>query len=167
MPVLKILHYPDQRLRQIAQPVTDFGPSLQHIIDDMYETMYASNGLGLAATQVGINLQLAVMDFSSRGQEKICLINPQVIASDGWQYDNYGCLSLPGYPGINLKRAANIKIQAQDNNAQPFVLEASDDLAICIQHEMDHLVGKLYIDYLSPLKQSMLHKKITKLHHRT
>lgn len=159
MAILTILKYPDQRLRTIAQPVSEFGDQLQAILADMYDTMYASKGLGLAATQVNIHYQIAVIDFSGTGQEKFCIINPEIIETQGHQYDTYGCLSVPNYPKITIRRADTVKIRALNEHAVPFELEASGDLAICIQHEMDHLVGKLYIDYLSPMQKTKLAKE--------
>lgn len=158
MAILTILEYPDQRLRTIAQPVTEFDDQLHAIIADMYDTMYAAKGLGLAATQVDIHYQIAVIDFSGNGTEKMCIINPEIIATHGQQYDTYGCLSVPNYPKITIRRAATVTIRALNQYAVPFELEARGDLAICIQHEMDHLVGKLYIDYLSPMQKTKLAK---------
>lgn len=162
MALLPILHYPDPRLKTIAQPVTDFGKALQKIIDDMYETMYAAHGAGLAATQVNIHLQLAVMDVVGGSKEQICMINPQLLHAEGSQNDQHGCLSVPDVPGDNIQRAAKVKISALDRHGKPFELEAKGVLAICIQHEMDHLNGKLYIDHLSPLKQQRLFKRAEK-----
>lgn len=162
MALLEILHYPDSRLRTKAQPVTDFGASLQKIIDDMYETMYASHGAGLAATQVNIHLCLAVMDVAGSGKQKICIINPKLLHAEGAQNDQHGCLSVPQVPGDNIKRAAKVKIRALDRHGEPFELEGEGVLAICIQHEMDHLMGKLYIDHLSSLKRERLFKKAKK-----
>lgn len=162
MAILNILRHPDPKLRTIAQPVTDFGDDLQSIISDMYDTMYEAKGVGLAATQVDIHYQIAVIDFSGNGQEKICLINPEIISREGWQYDYYGCLSVPNYPKTSIRRANTIKVKAYNQHAEQFELEASGDLSICIQHEMDHLIGKLYIDHLSPLKKYMLEQQMNK-----
>jgi len=167
MALLEILHYPDLRLRTQAQTVTDFDADLQKIIDDMYETMYKARGAGLAATQVNIHLRLAVMDVVDSGQQPICMINPEVVFSSGTQIDQHGCLSLPGVPGDNLKRAAKVTLRALDRFGKPFELEAEKTLAICIQHEIDHLNGKLYIDHLSNLKRERLFKKAEKHNRRT
>ncbi|HSW70366.1 MAG TPA: peptide deformylase [Gammaproteobacteria bacterium] len=162
MALLKILHYPDPRLRTKAEIVKDFGPDLQKMIDDMYETMYAAQGVGLAATQVNIHLRLAVMDVVGSGKQQICMINPEFISTNGTQIDQHGCLSVPGVPGAALKRAAKVHIRALDRFGKPFELEAEKTLAICIQHETDHLNGKLFIDHLSTLKRERLFKKAEK-----
>ncbi len=162
MAILEILHYPDVRLRTKAQPVTDFGNELQKIIDDMYETMYHAHGVGLAATQVNIHLRLAVMDVVGDGKQQICMINPEITHRDGIQIDQHGCLSVPNTPGDNIKRVAKLKVRALDRHGKPFEFEAEDTLAICVQHEMDHMDGKLYIDHLSELKKERLFKKAKK-----
>ncbi len=166
MALLKILHYPDVRLRTKALPVEDFGPALQKIIDDLYETMYDAHGAGLAATQVNIHLRLAVMDVRGEGQQQICMINPEVTATNGDQVDQHGCLSVPNVPGDQLKRAAKVHLRALDRFGKPFELDAEGTLAICIQHEMDHMNGKLYIDHLSSLKRERLFKKAEKYNRR-
>jgi peptide deformylase len=162
MALLKILHYPDVRLRTQSLPVENFGPELQKIIDDMYETMYDAHGAGLAGTQVDIHLRLAVMDVVGGGQQQICMINPEVTVTSDIQIDQHGCLSVPGVPGDQLKRAAKVHLRALDRFGKPFELDAEGTLAICIQHEMDHMNGKLYIDHLSPLKRERLFKKAEK-----
>jgi peptide deformylase len=162
MALLEILHFPDLRLRTKALPISTFDDALQKTIDDMYETMYDSQGAGLAATQVNIHLQLAVMDVMGGGQQQICMINPEILSTSGTQIDQHGCLSVPGVPGDNLKRAAKVHLRALDRFGKPFDLEADGTLAICIQHEIDHLNGKLYIDHLSPLKRERLFKKAEK-----
>lgn len=162
MALLEILHYPDVRLRTQAQVVTSFDAKLQKIIDDMYETMYHAHGAGLAATQVNIHLRLAVMDVVGSGKQQICMINPEIITTAGTQNDQHGCLSVPNVPGDNIKRAAKVQIRALDRHGKPFELEAEETLAICIQHEIDHLNGKLYIDHLSSLKRERLFKKAQK-----
>jgi len=167
MALLKILHYPDLRLRTQARPVEDFGPDLQKIIDDMYETMYDSHGAGLAATQVNIHLRLAVMDVQGSGRQQICMINPEIEAMEGTQIDQHGCLSVPNVPGDHLKRAAKVRLRALDRFGKPLELEAEGTLAICIQHEVDHLNGKLYIDHLSSLKRERLFKKAEKYTRRS
>lgn len=167
MAILKILHYPDVRLRTEAKPVEDFGPELQKIIDDMYETMYDAHGAGLAGTQVNIHLRLAVMDVVGGGQQQICMINPEVTLIEGTQIDQHGCLSVPNVPGDQLKRAAKVHLRALDRFGKPFELDAEGTLAICIQHEMDHMKGMLYIDHLSSFKRERLFKKGEKYLRRT
>lgn len=162
MALLDILHYPDPRLKTKAQIVNDFGEKLQTLVDDMYETMYAARGAGLAATQVNVHLRLAVMDVLGEGKQKICIINPEILSTEGFQNDQHGCLSLPQVPGDNIKRAAKVKIRALDRHGKPFELEGEGVLAICIQHEMDHMSGKLYVDHLSSLKRERLFRKAEK-----
>lgn len=166
MALLKILHYPDVRLQTKALPVEDFGADLQKIIDDMYETMYDAHGAGLAATQVNIHLRLAVMDVLGEGRQQICMINPEVTETSGTQIDQHGCLSVPNVPGDQLKRAAKVHLRALDRFGKPFELDADGVLAICIQHEMDHMNGKLYIDHLSSFKRERLFKKAEKYNRR-
>ena len=159
MALLKIIHHPNPNLRIVAAPVTTFDEKLQTIIDDMYETMYHAHGAGLAATQVDIHLRLAVMDVNPEKPNPICMINPEIIHSEGEQIDQHGCLSLPGVPGDRIKRAATLRVRALDRHGNPFEFDATETLAICVQHEIDHLNGKLYIHHLSPLKQERLIKK--------
>ena len=167
MALLQIVHYPEPRLKTLAQPVTDFGTDLQTLIDDMYETMYYFHGCGLAATQVDVHKRLAVMDTVGGGKLQICMINPEIIAQEGTQNDQHGCLSVPGVPGENIKRAAKVHLKALDRHGKPFELEAEGLLAICIQHEIDHLNGKLYLDHLSSLKRERLFKKAEKYQRRS
>lgn len=159
MALLEILHHPDPRLRTIAQPVTQFDDQLQTIINDMYETMYHAHGAGLAATQVNIHLRLATMDVDPNNRNPICMINPEILHMEGTQIDQHGCLSLPGVPGDKIKRAAKVHFKALDRHGKPFEMVVDETLAICVQHEIDHLNGKLYIHHLSSLKQERLLKK--------
>lgn len=160
--VLEVLRFPDERLRTVAKPVTEFTPALQHIVDDMFETMYAEEGIGLAATQVDIHQRLIVIDVSEERNERLVLINPEIIEQSGSTGIEEGCLSVPGARAL-VSRAERVKVRAQDVSGQPFELEADDLLAICIQHEMDHLIGKLFVDYLSPLKRQRIRQKLEKL----
>ncbi|GHA20481.1 peptide deformylase [Oceanisphaera arctica] len=160
--VLEVLRFPDERLRTVAKPVTEFTPTLQQIVDDMFETMYAEEGIGLAATQVDFHQQLIVMDVSEDRQQQLVLINPEILEQSGSTGIEEGCLSVPGARAL-VERAERIKIRAQDRHGKVFELEADDLLAICIQHEMDHLIGKLFVDYLSPLKRQRIRQKMEKL----
>lgn len=161
MATLEILEFPDPRLRTIAKAVTEFNPALQQLVQDMAETMYAENGIGLAATQVNVHQQLLVLDVSdSRDQLKI-YINPELISSSGEQNCEEGCLSVPGIYA-EVKRAEHIRVRAFDAKGQVFEEDLSGLHSICLQHEMDHLQGKLFVDYLSPLKRQMVRKKLEK-----
>jgi len=166
MAILEILQYPDPRLRIKAQPVTQFNAALHRMIEDMYETMYEKQGVGLAATQVNIHQQIFTMDVSETRKERICVINPQVISQEGMQYDYHGCLSVGEGISDKIKRAAKIHIRAQDWDGKNIEFHAEELMAICIQHEMDHLNGKLFIDHLSRLKQERIRKKIEKAQRR-
>jgi peptide deformylase len=161
MSKLSILEFPDPRLRTKAQPVTIFDNGLKQLVADMFETMYAAPGVGLAATQVDVHKQLLVADMSEEGDQPLVLINPRILEKDGEQVDQEGCLSFPGIYA-DVDRALRIKVAAQDVDGKEFVLDVEGPLAVCIQHEMDHLVGKLFVDYLSPLKRSMLLKRMEK-----
>ena len=161
MAILEILVYPDQRLRTVAKPVTTVDESIRQLVKDMTETMYEANGIGLAATQVDVHLQVIVMDLSEERNEPRVLINPTVIEQDGEQVYDEGCLSVPEYYAP-VKRAENIKITALDEQGEIYELEADGLLAVCIQHEMDHLAGKVFVDYLSRLKQDRIKKKFIK-----
>ncbi|RFY45596.1 peptide deformylase, partial [Salmonella enterica subsp. enterica serovar Enteritidis] len=151
MAVLHVLHYPDERLRTIAKPVEKVDAEIQKIVDDMFETMYLEEGIGLAATQVDIHQRIIVIDISETRDQKLVLINPELLDQEGDTGIEEGCLSIPEQRAF-VPRAERVKVRALDYNGQPFELEADDLLAICIQHEMDHLDGKLFVDYLSPLK---------------
>lgn len=165
MAVLHVLHYPDERLRTIAKPVEKVDAEIQKIIDDMFETMYLEEGIGLAATQVDIHQRIIVIDVSENRDQKLVLINPELLEIEGDTGIEEGCLSIPEQRAF-VPRAERVKVRALDYNGQPFELEADDLLAICIQHEMDHLVGKLFVDYLSPLKRQRIRQKVEKFDKR-
>jgi peptide deformylase len=162
MAVLQVLHIPDERLRIVAAPVKEVNADIQRIIDDMFETMYAEEGIGLAATQVNIHQRIIVIDVSENREEQLVIINPVLLEKSGETGIEEGCLSIPEQRAL-IPRAETVKIQALDRNGQSYELEADGLLAICIQHEMDHLVGKLFTDYLSPLKQQRIRQKVEKL----
>lgn len=161
MAILDILVYPDARLRKLAKPVVEVDDKIRQLISDMTETMYEANGIGLAATQVDIHEQVIVMDISESRDQILVLINPKIVEQDGEQVYDEGCLSVPEYYAP-VTRAETIKITALDQEGEQFELAAQDLLAICIQHEMDHLVGKVFVDYLSRLKQDRIRKKLIK-----
>ena len=161
MAILEILVYPDTRLRTVAKPVEIVDDSIRQLVDDMIETMYDANGIGLAATQVNVHLQVIVMDLSEERNQPRVLINPKIEAQDGEQVYDEGCLSVPEYYAP-VKRAESIKITALDQQGEIYELEADGLLAVCIQHEMDHLAGKVFVDYLSRLKQDRIKKKLVK-----
>ncbi|OAT27345.1 peptide deformylase [Proteus myxofaciens] len=165
MAVLHVLHYPDERLRTIAKPVEKVDAEIQKIIDDMFETMYLEEGIGLAATQVDVHQRIIVIDVSETRDQRLVLINPELLDAEGDTGIEEGCLSIPEQRAF-VPRAERVKVRALDYNGQPFELEADDLLAICIQHEMDHLVGKLFVDYLSPLKRQRIRQKVEKLDKR-
>jgi len=161
MAVLQVLHFPDERLRTVAKAVDSLSPEICQLVDDMLETMYAENGIGLAATQVNVHKRVVVIDLSEDRNQPMVFINPQIIARDGDTSYEEGCLSVPqNYAKID--RAEFITIKAQDKSGQWFELNADGLLAICLQHELDHLEGKLFIDYLSPLKRDRIRKKLEK-----
>lgn len=161
MPMLTILRYPDERLCTIARPVENFDRTLQRLIDDMLETMYVAPGIGLAATQVDVHIRLLVIDISDEKNQPLVLINPEILEKDGSQKFDEGCLSVPGIYET-VERAQHIRFQACDRDGQRFEMEAEDLLAVCIQHEIDHLQGKLFVDYLSNLKRQRIRKKLQK-----
>ena len=158
---LTILEYPDPRLRTIAQPVQAVDDALRTLVDDMLETMYASNGIGLAATQVDVHRRLLVADVSEQRTQPLVFINPEIAARDEISLAQEGCLSLPGI-FEEIERAQRIQVRALGRDGQPFEMEACGLLAVCIQHEMDHLEGKLFVDYLSELKRQRVRKKLEK-----
>ncbi|MCH7373322.1 MULTISPECIES: peptide deformylase [Aeromonas] len=162
MAILDVLRFPDERLRTIAAPVETITPELQQIVDDMFETMYAEEGIGLAATQVDIHQRIIVIDVSENREDQLVLINPEILEQSGSTGIEEGCLSVPGSRAL-VPRAEWVKVRALDRNGKTFELEADDLLAICIQHEMDHLVGKLFVDYLSPLKRQRIRQKLEKM----
>jgi peptide deformylase len=159
--ILPILEYPDPRLKKIAAPVRSFTPDIEKLVRDMAETMYAAPGIGLAATQVDVHKQVIVMDISDERDALRVFVNPQLVGADGEIECEEGCLSVPGYYD-KVTRAASIRVRAQDARGETFELDADDLLAVCIQHEMDHLVGKMFVDYLSPLKRARLSSKLRK-----
>ena len=161
MALLNILHFPDERLRTIAQPVEVVDDGIRKLIDDMFETMYAAPGIGLAATQVDVHLRAIVIDTSEEKNSPLCLINPEIIEREGVQTYDEGCLSVPGFYET-VERSDKIKVRALDRHGEQFELEAEGLLAVCIQHEMDHLQGKLFVDYLSEMKRSRIKKKLVK-----
>ncbi len=161
MSTLAILEFPDPRLRTKAQPVTDFDPALKQLVADMFETMYAAPGVGLAATQVNVHRQVLVADMSEDGNQPLALVNPRLVEKSGEQIYQEGCLSFPGIYA-DVERALRVKVAAQDTDGKAIELEVEGPLAVCIQHEMDHLQGKLFVDYLSPLKRSLLLKRMEK-----
>lgn len=161
MAILKILQYPDERLHTIAKPVSEVTAATRNLIRDLAETMYAAPGIGLAATQVDVHEQIIVMDISEMHDQLLAFINPEIIASSGESLCEEGCLSVPGVYE-KVRRAEHVTVRALNAKGEPFTLEASGLLAVCIQHEMDHLKGKVFVEYLSQLKQSRLRAKIKK-----
>ncbi|SDT12489.1 peptide deformylase [Pseudomonas oryzae] len=164
MAILNILEFPDPRLRTLAKPVTAVDDSIRQLIDDMFETMYAAPGIGLAATQVNVHLRVVVMDLSEDKSEPRVFINPALepLTEDLGPYQE-GCLSVPGFYE-NVDRPLRVRIRALDRDGQPFEEVAEGLLAVCIQHECDHLNGKLFVDYLSSLKRDRIKKKLEKQH---
>jgi len=164
MTILTILEYPDPRLRTIAKPVESVDESIRRLLDDMLETMYAAPGIGLAATQVGVHLRVVVMDLSEEQNEPRVYINPEFEPLTD-ELDEYreGCLSVPGF-FEEIKRPQRVKVRALDRDGKPFEELAEGLLAVCIQHECDHLNGKLFVDYLSQLKRGRIKKKLEKQH---
>ena len=161
MAKLTILEFPDPRLRTKATPVAVFDAALKQLSDDMLETMYEAPGIGLAATQVNVHRQLLVLDVSEEKNEPMVLVNPKITAKEGTQVYQEGCLSVPGI-FADVTRSNTITVAALDRHGVPFELQADGLLAVCIQHEMDHLEGKLFVDYLSPLKRELVRKKLAK-----
>ncbi|MBG6245999.1 peptide deformylase [Candidatus Symbiopectobacterium sp. 'North America'] len=162
MSVLQVLHFPDERLRTIAKPVAEVNAEIQRIVDDMFDTMYEKEGIGLAASQVDVHQRIIVIDVSEERDQRLVLINPELLEKDDDTGIEEGCLSIPETRAL-VPRAERVKVKALDREGNPFELEADGLLAICIQHEMDHLVGKLFIDYLSPLKRQRIRQKLEKL----
>lgn len=159
--ILEILKYPDKRLRTVAKAVENVNSEIKKQVKDMFETMYDAPGIGLAATQVNFHQRLIVVDVSEECNEPICLINPEIIEKNGEIEWEEGCLSVPNYYE-SVKRANEIKVSALNELGQSFEIDASEMLAVCIQHEMDHLNGILFVDHLSKLKQKRLKKKAEK-----
>lgn len=161
MTQLNVLRYPDARLHKAAAPVTVFDEPLKKLVRDMAETMYAAPGIGLAASQVDVHKQVIVIDVSERQDSLVVLVNPEIVEASGISDIEEGCLSVPGVYDI-VERAERVKVRAFDQNGNPFTLEAQGLLAVCIQHEMDHLKGKVFVEYLSPLKQQRVRAKLAK-----
>jgi len=162
MTKLDILHFPDKRLRTKATDITVVDDDLRLFIADMYQTMYEAPGIGLAATQVNFHKRLIVIDVSEDKNEPLCLINPVITHKEGIEVMQEGCLSVPGFYE-DVERAESITIKAQNEQGELFELTANDLLAVCIQHEIDHLDGKLFVDYLSPLKRNRIRKKLERM----
>jgi len=158
---MTILRYPDERLRTVATPIETVDDALRQTIDDMFETMYSSQGVGLAATQVNVHKRLFIADCSENQDEPLVFINPEIIEQEGHFENEEGCLSFPGVYA-KVERAGTITVKALDRNGEEFTRSADGLLAICIQHELDHLNGKLFVDYLSPLKRDRIRKKLEK-----
>jgi peptide deformylase len=163
MALLTILEYPDPRLRTTATPVERVDDGIRRLIDDMLETMYAAPGVGLAASQVNVHKRIIVVDVSEKRDTPYAFINPTIDALEGEQESEEGCLSVPGFYEL-VKRADHIRVRALDRDGQPFELQAEGMLAVCIQHECDHLEGKLFVDYISSLKRQRIRKKLQKQH---
>jgi len=161
MTTLDILHFPDPRLRNVARPVEQVDDSIRQLVDDMFTTMYAAPGIGLAATQVNVDKRVVVIDVSEEKDQPLCLINPEILELEGVEEMEEGCLSVPGYYE-EVKRAEHIRVRYLDRDGR----ECEDDLegllAVCVQHEIDHLDGKLFVDYLSEAKRSRIRKKLEK-----
>jgi peptide deformylase len=161
--ILTILEFPDERLRKKAAVVKVVDNSIKKLTDDMLETMYEARGVGLAATQVNVQQRVVVIDISEEKNAPLFLINPEIIEKDGSEESEEGCLSVPGFYE-KVKRAEHIKVKALDRDGQAFELEARELLAVCIQHELDHLEGKLFVDYISSLKRQRIKGKLEKIH---
>jgi len=161
MAILEILHFPDPRLRNIAQPVKTVDADIRQLLDDMLETMYAAPGIGLAATQVNSDKRVVVIDVSEEKDQPLCLINPEILELGGVEEMEEGCLSVPGVFEM-VQRADQVRLSALDRNGQSVEIQAGGLLAVCIQHEIDHLDGKLFVDYLSQLKRTRIRKKLEK-----
>ncbi len=166
MAILNILHYPDERLRRKAAPVAEVDAGIRRLVDDMLETMYDAPGIGLAATQVGELHRVVVIDISEEKNDPLVLINPEITHREGQIKMEEGCLSVPSIYEM-VTRAERIRVRALDRGGKPFELEAEELLSVCIQHEIDHLDGKLFVDYLSELKRQRVRKKMEKLRRKT
>jgi len=161
MALLHILEYPDPRLKKVASPVTSFTPEIVRLARDMAETMYAAPGVGLAATQVDVHKQIVLVDISDTRDDLKVLINPEIVSAEGESEFEEGCLSVPGYYD-KVVRAARVTVRARNERGEKVELAADGLLAVCIQHEMDHLLGKVFVEYLSPLKRARLAAKLRK-----
>lgn len=162
MAILEILQFPDPRLRTKAKPVDKVEEKIRRQVDDMYETMYHAKGVGLAATQVNIHLQIFTMDISETRDQRICVLNPEIIHKEGIQYEGEGCLSVGAGAFDKVERAMKVHMRGMDLDGKPIELEAEGLMAVCIQHEIDHLNGILFIDHLSRIKQDRIRTKIEK-----
>jgi len=162
MSTFEILTFPDPRLRNKAQPVPLVNDEIRRTVNAMFETMYQGLGIGLAAIQVNIQLRIVVADVSEQHDSPLCLINPKILERQGQQENEEGCLSVPGVYEQIVGRAETVRVHALNRDGAPFELEAKGLLAVCIQHEIDHLDGKLFVDYLSPLKRQRIRKKLEK-----
>lgn len=161
MAVLEVLRFPDERLRTVAQPIGEVNEEIKTLIEDMFETMKDENGVGLAATQVNRHVRMFILDVSENGDDPHVFINPEIIGKEGSMINEEGCLSVP-YCYAKVERAEKVTMKALDKNGEEFVKEAEGLMAICMQHELDHLDGKLFVDYLSPLKRERIKKKLEK-----
>ena len=161
MALREILHFPDPRLRLRARPVEQVDDSVRGLVDDMFETMYAAPGIGLAATQINVQKRILVADVSDDQTDPYCLINPEILSRDGEEEMDEGCLSVPGFYET-VRRAERIRVRALNRDGDAFEMEVDGLLAVCIQHEIDHLDGKLFVDYLSTLKRNRIRKKLEK-----
>jgi len=159
--MLNILRYPDARLHKLAAPVTVFDEGLKRLVADLAETMYAAPGIGLAATQVDVHKRVIVVDVSERRDSLVVLVNPEIVEATGESDIEEGCLSVPGIYEL-VPRSERVKVRAHDQNGNAFTLEAQGLLAVCIQHEMDHLQGKVFVEHLSQLKQQRIRAKLAK-----
>jgi peptide deformylase len=161
MALRTILEYPDPRLRTKAQPVTEFGPELGRLVDDLLDTMYAAPGIGLAATQVDVHQRVIVADVSAERDQPLVLINPQILSREGVNSVEEGCLSVPDI-FEEVERALRVRVRAQDRAGTVFERDFDEILGVCVQHELDHLEGKLFVDYLSDLRRERIRKKLEK-----
>ncbi len=161
MPLLAILKFPDVRLRTKAKPVEAVTDDIKQLIDDMFETMYSAPGIGLAATQVNVHQRIVVIDVSENKDQPLCLINPVITKKDGIEQHEEGCLSVPGFYET-VERAERIQFTALNREGEEYKMDVDDLLAVCVQHELDHLEGKLFVDYISPLKRNRIKKKLEK-----
>ncbi|MGD2118154.1 MAG: peptide deformylase [Chromatiales bacterium] len=161
MAILDILHYPDPRLRNEAKPVEQVNEDIRQLVADMFETMYAAPGIGLASIQVNVPQRVIVVDVSENHDQPLCFINPEILSTEGSETMDEGCLSVPGFYET-VQRAEKIRVRALNEQGETFEMDADGLLAVCIQHEIDHLDGKLFVDYLSTLKRSRIRKKLEK-----
>jgi peptide deformylase len=162
MALIEILKFPDPRLRVKAKSIKTIDEKLRKLVEDMYETMYHVNGIGLAATQIGVDKRLFVMDVSETRNVRYCVMNPEIIRKDGMQYEQEGCLSVPAGVYDRVERPTDVLLRGMDLDGKSFELEAKGLMAACVQHEIDHLNGMLFIDHLSRMKQERIRKKIAK-----